>query len=78
MTDDTPISDPEIPLSGTGSSQPRTAELLTASALLATTTGLAAVDPKLPPSEVTDTMTSHHDQTGPGRPRGRRGRCSRQ
>ena len=49
MTDDTPISDPETPVSGTGSSQPRAAELLTLSALLATTAGLAAVDPKLPP-----------------------------
>jgi hypothetical protein len=49
MTDDTPISDPETPLSGTRSSQPRAAELLTASALLATTAGSAVLDPKLPP-----------------------------
>ena len=49
MTDNTPISDPETPLSRTGSSQPHRAELLTASALPATTVGPAAAGPKLPP-----------------------------
>ena len=49
MTDNTPVSDPETPLSGTGSSRPLDAELLTASALPATTAGPAAASPKLPP-----------------------------
>ena len=49
MTDNTPVSDPETPLSGTGSSRPLAAELLTASALPATTAGPTAVGPKFPP-----------------------------
>ena len=49
MTGNTPVSDPETPLSGTGSSRPLAAGLLTASALPATTAGSAAADPKLPP-----------------------------
>jgi hypothetical protein len=49
MTDDTPISDPDAPASTTRSSQPLAAELLTASALPATTAGPTAVGPKLPP-----------------------------
>jgi len=49
MTDDTPICDPEIPVSAAGSTQPSAAELLTASALPVTTAGPAVLGPKLPP-----------------------------
>ena len=49
MTNDTPTSEPEAPAGTTGSSQPLAAELLTASALPATTAGPTAAGPKIPP-----------------------------
>ena len=66
MTDNTPVSDPETPLSGTGSSRPLAAELLTASALPATTAGRPRPAPSCRHSTVTNAMTSNHDQ--PPRP----------
>jgi len=49
MTDDAPISEPEVPARTTRPGQPLAAELLTASPLPATTAGPAAFSPKLPP-----------------------------
>ena len=62
MTNDTPTSEPEAPAGTTGSSQPLAAELLTASALPATTAGPTAAGPRFRPLSVTDAMTSGHDQ----------------
>ena len=49
MSNDTPTPDTDAPASTTKPRQPLAAELLTASALPATTAGPVALEPKLPP-----------------------------
>jgi hypothetical protein len=83
MTGNTPVSDPETPLSGTGSSRPLAASCSPRARRLLPPPGRRRSAPSCRHSKVTNAMTSNHDQPprststisphpGPGWLRGRR------